>query len=155
MSLPGRNHAARKLPPSPPLLGPRGLASELVQVALGEGLDAIDGLKVQVLFLNVRSQQGQVEHIRQPAAGEAEPGGECGLVGVLAAVELALQVVGEGEHPRDARGLALLGGLGRRRDDAGDGLATMWAGAGERSLGRCWAWSSGSGSGSCWSSCSS
>jgi hypothetical protein len=63
--------------PCPSLLAPARVPGHVVERSLGERLLAIDGLKVEDLLLDVGGEQGQVEQLRQPPAGEAELGGEC------------------------------------------------------------------------------
>jgi len=107
---PGLSAGSRTIrPPKPqrtphiplPLPGPR--AHDLPQRPLGHRLHPIHRFEPQDLLLNNRCQQAKPEQLADPRPRQPEPPRRGGRVRHVAPVDGALDVVGEGQHPRDLR----------------------------------------------------
>lgn len=86
------------------------------QGPLAHGLGAVDRFESQDRPLKIGRQEQEVEQLRHPRPREPELARHGGPVGHEAAVDGALQVVREGEHPGHLGGSAYgLGLRGRRR----------------------------------------
>ncbi len=63
------------------------MADDVAERALGDRLDAVDGLEVDDVLLDVGREQQEVEDLGDRRAREAELVGELGPVAVLAAID--------------------------------------------------------------------
>ena len=101
-SLPARPSISPHLTPPPPLLAPVGDARDLLEGLPGHGLAAVDGLEEEDVFLHIGRKPQQAQELRDAAGGHAVVAGRRGAALEVAAGDLGLDAVGEGEHLCDA-----------------------------------------------------
>ena len=73
--------------PTDALVGPDNSACQAPQASLADWLGAVDGFEKEDVFLDVGSEEGEVEELGDAGAGEAEAASQVGAVAVVAAID--------------------------------------------------------------------